>query len=132
MIYYFNKIEENKNIDQNRCFSDSSFIWITKAFFLFIIYDFDKNKSLDDILFKDIFEPRSKICDQKECFLYNKFILNINYSVIILPKILILNCDMGIFQKLIVYKLKIDDIFKDKIIINNLNCELIWIIIPQK
>ena len=59
----------------------------------------DRNKSLDDKLFKDIFESRSKIWDQKECFLYNKFILNINYSDIILPKISILNCDMGIFKK---------------------------------
>lgn len=88
----------------------------------------DKNKTLDDIIFKDIFDQRSKVCAQKECFLYNKYILNINYNDIILPRILSLNCDFGSFEKLIEHKQKINDLFIEILFINNSNYELVGII----
>ena len=81
------------------------------------------------ILYLKIFlNPGSKICDQKECFLYNKFILNINYFEIKIPKILCFNCDFGTYDKLLEYKQKIDMVFKDEIIINKSTYELVGII----
>ena len=34
----------------------------------------EKNRSVEDIIFNDIFDERTKICDEGECFIHNKYI----------------------------------------------------------
>ena len=66
----------------------------------------DKNKIIEDIIYNNIFEERSKICDQAEY----KYILNIKYIDIILPKILIFHIDLLNNNSLKTYKGNIDSI----------------------
>lgn len=83
---------------------------------------------IQNLIFDDIFGERSKICDQGECIIHNKFILNIKYIDLILPNILIFNFDLIDYNSLNIYKNKIDKLFEDEIVINKANYKLVGII----
>lgn len=76
-----------------------------------------KTTNIENIIYNDIFENYSKICDQPECFIHKKYILNIKYNNIILPDILTFNININEVNILSKYKSKINKIFLDSIII---------------
>ena len=67
----------------------------------------ERNKNLEDLIFNDIFEERNKICDESECFVHNKYILNKKYIDVILPHIIIFNIDFIDYPALSKYKKKL-------------------------
>ena len=88
----------------------------------------DKNLDLSSIIFKDIFEPFSKICDQNECIENNNNILNIYYNNLIIPYVLSIHIDIEEYDKLLIYKNRINAIFTDTIKLKNSNYTLVGII----
>jgi len=87
-----------------------------------------KNIDLCSIIFNDIFEPFSKICDQNECIENNNNILNIYYNNLIIPYVLSIHIDIEEYDKLLIYKNRINAIFTDTIKLKNSNYTLVGII----
>ena len=84
--------------------------------------DIDENKlnnpkaiNIENIIYQDIFENYSKLCDEPECFIHKKFILNINYENINLPFILTFNININEYNILSNYKTKNDNIFLETV-----------------
>ena len=88
----------------------------------------NKNIDLCSIIFHDIFEPFSKICDQNECIENNNNILNIYYNNIVIPYVQSVHIDIEEYDKLLEYKNKSNLIFADTIQLKNSNYTLVGII----
>ena len=88
----------------------------------------NKNLDLSSIIFNDIFEPFSKICDQNECIENNNNILNIYYNNIVIPYVLSIHIDIEEYHTLLKYKPRINSVFADTIKLKNSNYTLVGII----
>ena len=88
----------------------------------------NKNLDLSSIIFNDIFEPFSKICDQNECIENNNNILNIYYNNIVIPYVLSIHIDIEEYDTLLKYKPRINSVFADTIKLKNSNYTLVGII----
>lgn len=100
--------------------------------------DIDENKlnnpkaiNIENIIYQDIFENYSKLCDEPECFIHKKFILNINYENINLPFILTFNININEYNILSNYKTKIDNIFLETVKIKMNSYKLVGIIFNE-
>ena len=113
--------------------NEKNFLYHTPSYI-----DIDENKlnnpkaiNIENIIYQDIFENYSKLCDEPECFIHKKFILNINYENINLPFILTFNININEYNILSNYKTKIDNIFLETVKIKMNSYKLVGIIFNE-
>ena len=89
------------------------------------------NKNFEELFLNEIYENKSKLCDEKECIIHEN-ILDISYKILYLPKILSISICILSYNELINYKDKVNYYFTDKMRLLNSEYFLVGIVFQKK
>ena len=93
--------------------------------------DNKNNKNFQELFLNEIYENKSKLCDENECINHEN-ILDISYNILNLPKILSISISILSYDELINYKDKVNYYFLEKIQLLNIEYELAGIVFQKR